>query len=100
MIAAAHDLGIAARVLAYKRNCESVVGGEREVGFVVRHDACRDGAEVLEDVANVERFGQRWKKRVKGIELVEVGWGSAIVVILFSLDGVRVKSDPAACGRP
>jgi hypothetical protein len=31
---------------------------------------------------------------VKGIELVEVGWGSAIIVILFSLDDVRVKSIP------
>jgi hypothetical protein len=41
----------------------------------VWHNACRDGAEVLEDVANVERFGQRWKKRVKGIELVEIGLG-------------------------
>ncbi len=47
----------------------TVVRHERQVRLVVRHDAIGHGAEVPEDVANVERARERRKQFVEGVEI-------------------------------
>ena len=69
----AQELGRAVGGAREHAEARAVLGQQREVRFVVRHDAVRDLAETPEDVAHVERARQRGQQIVKGLEAARLG---------------------------
>jgi len=77
-----------------------VVRDERQIRLVVRHDAVGHGAEMAEDVANIERARERRKQVVEGVEMhrfrrsdVEHGPGHGVYAFGRS-SGARCSAGP------